>query len=634
LEKDKKYYYLILVLVLVLYGTTLQNDYAIDDEIVILNNNAVKQGFGGVSKIFTSPFEVNVVQSYGYRPFVLTTFAIEYAIFGENPTVSHLINLLLYALTCLLLFKLLAEKVFPNYNKLFLFIIVLLFTIHPIHSEVVNNIKSRDELLYFLLGLVSLYHLIKYVDTKKILYLLFAIFCLLLGALSKSSIIIFLAISPLVIYFSRSISIKQIMPLALIYSSGMILFWCMRLFLLDAQEVRQFEYYENPLFFEEFQARIPASLYILFYYFKLLIYPVTFRFYYGFDQISHRRMGQPFSIYLPCSFIFLSSFTLLKSLKNKSVISFGILAYLIAILPFSNLLIPAVGIVAERFAYLASFGFVIMIVSSLFMVFKINPLSEKIKLTLPVYTVLLVVVIFSVVRVNSRNLDWKDKLTLYRADIGNLEQSYKANSLLGSLLLEKADQSHTNSQSKIATEAIKHFEIAVQIYPYSFKSWNNLGLLYMQYTLEKNKALKALNKAIETAPEEASSAYINKAILFEKISNITEAQKILNQTITKFPYQKTGYIKLIELLFKNNEFEEADKVIEKAITNFPNHSDFYLNGATSKAYQKDMAGAVIYYESYLRFDPNNKDLIGHIAKLHKSLGNEEAFQKYNSMLSH
>ena len=76
-----------------------------------------------------------------YRPFSLVTFAIEHQIAeGDNPFISHLINILLYSLLCFILYKLLiaiqewlGQR---NHPLQVAFFSTLLFAVHPIHTEV------------------------------------------------------------------------------------------------------------------------------------------------------------------------------------------------------------------------------------------------------------------------------------------------------------------------------------------------------------------------------------------------------------------------------------------------------------------------------------------------------------------
>lgn len=82
-------------------------------------------------------------------------FAIEWAIYPNNPSIHHFINVLLYAISIGILFKFLTKSL-PTYSIWIPFIIALIFALHPSHTEVVSNIKSRDENLCFLFFLFTI----------------------------------------------------------------------------------------------------------------------------------------------------------------------------------------------------------------------------------------------------------------------------------------------------------------------------------------------------------------------------------------------------------------------------------------------------------------------------------------------
>jgi len=98
---------------MVLYGSTIYNGYSMDDELVTLDNKNVELGLTGIPKIFSSRYSVNEKQNYEYRPIALVTFAIEYEYFGRNPAPSHFFNILIYAITCFLIY-LSVKKIFPD----------------------------------------------------------------------------------------------------------------------------------------------------------------------------------------------------------------------------------------------------------------------------------------------------------------------------------------------------------------------------------------------------------------------------------------------------------------------------------------------------------------------------------------
>ena len=205
---------IILLLVCVFYCDTLTLNYALDDRMVIMESKPVLQGgWDGIKSIFTedtfSGFfggDKSLVAGGRYRPLSQFTFLVEMQLFGQDvkskigdvndfeqlhnseneqyfvnshlPFVSHLFNLIYFALLCLLIYAVL-KMVFERYTgeKWYMslaFLAAVLFAIHPIHTEAVANVKGRDEIFAMLGAMGALWCCLKYADKHKWWYLLLA----------------------------------------------------------------------------------------------------------------------------------------------------------------------------------------------------------------------------------------------------------------------------------------------------------------------------------------------------------------------------------------------------------------------------------------------------------------------------
>src|ERR1039457_1130018 len=167
---------IIVVFTFILYANTFTNDYALDDLIVINGNAFTKKGFSGLGEIFsydsfTGFFgkQKKLVAGGRYRPLSMATFAIEYGFFKDfKPGFSHFLNVLFYAITGILLFLILSRLIKPQKNKLkqwhlgIPFIATLLFLAHPLHTEVVANIKGRDEIFALMFSLLTVWLILLY----------------------------------------------------------------------------------------------------------------------------------------------------------------------------------------------------------------------------------------------------------------------------------------------------------------------------------------------------------------------------------------------------------------------------------------------------------------------------------------
>jgi len=174
-----------------LYSNTIKHDYVLDDNIVTRGNKFVEKGFGGIKDIFTHGYlyGFNGQNDQSYRPLVLTNFAIEKALFNnklDNPGAHHFFNVFWYGIASVMLFLFLLQ-LFRGESRWLALIITLLFVAHPIHTEVVANIKSRDEILSFFFLTASLYYLLKYARSSKGLELGLSLLCYCFCVLSKDS---------------------------------------------------------------------------------------------------------------------------------------------------------------------------------------------------------------------------------------------------------------------------------------------------------------------------------------------------------------------------------------------------------------------------------------------------------------
>ncbi len=216
LTNNKVHNWVLFLMGVLLYANTFTHDFAQDDAIVITDNMFTQQGISGIPGILTKDTffgffkdenKANLVAGGRYRPLTLVLFALEYELFGENPTVNHIVNALLYGLTGVFLYLLLLQF-FPkkkDETKSFWIALAgsLLFIAHPIHTEAVANIKGRDEIMTLLLSLMALFYAFRAYRTKRLGLSVLAGVLFFLALLAKENAITFLAVVPLAFTFSR-----------------------------------------------------------------------------------------------------------------------------------------------------------------------------------------------------------------------------------------------------------------------------------------------------------------------------------------------------------------------------------------------------------------------------------------------
>ena len=198
--------WLLALFAFVLYANTINHGYVLDDNLAMANNPKVAKGISGIFEIFSQPYRENCFGGCLYRPLTLTTFALEWTVAPKKPLIGHWMNVLWYAATALLLFHTL-RRLFANRSTWISIVATALFIAHPVHTEVVANIKSRDEILSAFFVILTLYWFVRWYQRPAVKYVVFTAVSYLAALLSKEGAITMIAVFPFVgwIFFSAEI---------------------------------------------------------------------------------------------------------------------------------------------------------------------------------------------------------------------------------------------------------------------------------------------------------------------------------------------------------------------------------------------------------------------------------------------
>lgn len=137
--------FLLMLAVCFSYGTSLQNGFLMDDNLVVRQNTLIRN-FSFFPQWFSQPF-----LKYYYRPVAQFSFSLDYLIWELNPFGFHLTSICLHFINAAFLFFLL-YILFKDFTLSAL--TAFLFAVHPITSISVNYVADRGSLLaaLFMLG--------------------------------------------------------------------------------------------------------------------------------------------------------------------------------------------------------------------------------------------------------------------------------------------------------------------------------------------------------------------------------------------------------------------------------------------------------------------------------------------------
>ena len=474
-----------------IYANTITHDYTQDDAIVIYDNMFVEQGVSGIPGLlkydtfygfFKEEGKAALVSGGRYRPFTPIMFAVEWQIYkifaGSDtdiktikPYVGHLINVLLFGLLVVLLFStlylLLKETEFVKDPLKISFFAALIFAVHPIHTEVVANIKGRDEIVALLASLYALYLVLKSIKIKSNKPLIAALVVFFIGLMSKENTITFLAVIPLALIMFKNIDRKEIVFKSALFLIPSILFIIIRSQVLNIGlglgGDPPMELMNNPFLKVEnnqyvhfdLSEKLATIMYTLGKYLNLLFFP---------HPLSHdyypRQVGimswKDITVILSLIMYVVMTFGAIRYFKRNKLVSFSILYFLITLSIVSNIVFPIGTNMSERFMFMPSVGFSLFIAS---MLTKIK--NEKLILGL------LGIMIFALsAKTITRNNVWKDDFTLFTTDVKTSKNSAKLlNAAGGALTTEAGKLPDGPEKTKMLNEALIHLNKAVKIHP-------------------------------------------------------------------------------------------------------------------------------------------------------------------------
>jgi len=631
-------YILVAVLSFALYAQSISFDYAYDDISVIQGNKLIKEGAKAIPDLMSSDYWYGFTgnkQGAIYRPASLIMFAIEWTLFPDNPLPSHLINVLLFTLTCVLLFSLLG-RLFQN-NLIVPLICTLLYAAHPIHTEVVNNIKSRDEILCFLFSILSLIFFLRYYSTKNISTLLIGALFFFMALLSKETAITFLVIIPLTLFVFR-----QTNPRLLIYSAVTL-----GVVTLAYLGLRQMISNNRPLtdgigLMDNFlinagsYAEILASaIYILLKYVLLLIFPHPLSNDYSYAQIEIKTFSDPLVI---LSLVFFAAATIFSiiMIRKKNIYAYAILFFLVTIFPVSNIPFLFGASMAERFLYMPSLGFCILVTLLLVKLFKtvntttpINSLSVFFNKHRPLLLLVAVVVIAYSIKTFSRSSDWRNNLTLFSAASKVSPKSARAHYGYGGALFNSA-LSNEGSATEIAQkydQSKKEYETALSIYPEYAKAYIGLGLFYKNKSDHKNSAFYFERAKAYTGQP---TAYIYKELGYAYLKNgqFERSVALLDSSIMLDPENASLFNFKGSALFGLQKYNEALPVFIKASELNPNGVDILKNIGRCYFYLSQFDKAAAYFKKCIDLEPNNSENYQFLGITYQRMGDTEKANQF------
>ena len=472
---------LLALLVLAAFATSFPGAYLYDDFPIIQDNPQVIEPH--LPTILVADYWGVGVNSRLHRPLTILSYVLNRSLFGPGAFSFHLVNVLLHVGVTLLLYATLlalglgASVSWPA---------AALFAVHPIHTETVNIITGRAELLaalFMFLGLLLAF-------SRGRLHHLWVGVSHVAALLSKENGAVF----PLLLFLGDAFGERDWRELLrrrwrlYAQSVGVTLAWlALRHWALPsaglmANTVRPLD---NPLVDLAPPWRLITAFKVQLLYLGKLLLPARLHVVY-----VDRMMGLVANLSDPW---WVAVLLLITALMGSAVLgwrrrqawSLGLAWYAAAFLVTGNFLVITEYLMAERFAYIPSAGFCLAAAALIGMALRkiADQGLQRRAATMVFGTVLLLLVGRTLVR----NTDFRDHVGLWEAETRNAPANIRA-----WLFLSGAYQ-----QRERWEDAERALRSAARLDPRLMETWMSFGELYQRQGRD-NEARAAYRRALDS----------------------------------------------------------------------------------------------------------------------------------------
>ncbi len=624
--KTKWHYIIIFLTAFLLYANTISHEYTQDDAIVIYDNMYTTDGIQGIPGLLTKDTffgffkeegKANLVSGGRYRPFTPVMFAIGWEIFGRSPMMGHLMNILWYGILGIILYKMLHVMLIPKRptqsNVMLVLLATLIFVAHPIHTEVVANIKGRDEIMALLGSLLAMFWVFKNPVKNKLLSSLLIGLVFFLALMSKENTITFLAVIPLALFLFRDIALSGIAKKMIPVVTATIAFMICRTAVLGFDlGGKPMELMNNPYLkvqgngYVDFTAgeKLSTIFYTLGKYVELLIAPIQLTHDYYPYHIPIMDLGD-WQVWLSVIVYLTLAFFAIFRYRKKSIPTFCIVYFFITLSIVSNLVFPIGTNMSERFMFMPSVGF-----SLLLSILLVKYVFKKYGMV-PFATLCIVILSLYSVKTVTRNTVWKNDFTLFQTDVETSINSAKIQNAAGGSLITKSE-SVPNQQVKIqmVDKAITHLNKAIAIHPNYRNAYLLLGNAYF-YKGNYQRAVESYNEVLRLNPGNRDGTNNLAVALREQGKYYGEKENDLNKALL---YLKQSYdvnpndnetIRLLGVTYgMGRQHAKALPYFKKLVEVSPNEVSFVKNLSLAYRNTGDNENADFYQRKALQLDPN------------------------------
>lgn len=343
-----------------------------------------------------------------------------------------------------------------------------------------------------------------------------------------------------------------------------------------------------------------TALVVMGHYFQKVILPYPLSFYYGYSFIEPTEVSNVNALWsLVVHLVLLLA--ALYFVRTKPLVSFALFIYLSTVALSSGYFMSVPGIVADRYLFVSSLGWCMLLGYGLFYLVERylakKTITDWSSVSTPVRILaLLPLVIYSSLTF-SRNFHWKDHLTLMRKDVQYVTNSAQAHNLLA-LNIMKSTTEGQKTQAELDAlrqEALGHFKQSFAIYPNTFNVAYDIGRVYSAMN-NPDSMMVYFQKATDLDPDhQLPELSYTLAVYHQETKKydyaIIQLQKLLKLQNTNLE----AYSRLSYIHFTLGQYDQALATNRTAAFNLPTRPEPFINMAYTFQGMKNLDSMKYYF---------------------------------------
>jgi tetratricopeptide (TPR) repeat protein len=567
---------LLTALTIFAYRPAWNGGFIWDDDVYIVNNELLTAP-DGLRRIWLS-----LDSPSQYFPLVYTTFRIEHALWGLNPSGYHWVNLLLHVANALLVWRVLTRLNVPG-----AWLAGAIFALHPVQVESVAWITERKNVLMVFFFLLTLLAWLAFVDERtkrpwRFYALALILYVLALSAKATACTLpaaLFLALwlQKKPINMRRLI---QIVPFLILGTGmGLVAAWWERYQQGTSRAVLTFL---SPI------ERVLVASRAVWFYLSKLIWPSDLTFIYPRWDIAPTHLLD--YVWFAAGVVLCVAIYFARRYVGRSieVAAAFFVATLSPVLGFIMLFTFRYTFVADHYQYLACIGPIALVSAG------VISLADVVKQRRAMIFGTALVAVASLWALTWRQATmYGDIEKLWRTTLARNPECWMAHTNLGIVLLEKGQ----------VDEAIVHYRAALQMQPNSWDDEYNLGTALLSEG-EVDEAISHCERAVAIQPNDPDAQVSLGSALLEK-KRIDEAIMHYQKALAIRPDYVLARCGLGRALLEKGDLDTAIQYFRAALLIQPEHADCHTVLAVALDGKGETAEAIEHYEKALEISPKS-----------------------------